>query len=101
MRLDVIVKETREFEIDDDVILTSDDHIVTLRSGCLCCTLRAEFVEALPRLHLRSSRIKGMVAVEGIGSALLPGMHRVLDSELRRRWGDGPRTGRIVVGRIP
>jgi len=49
----VIVNEFGDIGLDHLLVERVDDGIVALSTGCLCCTLRGDLVEALERL-LRS-----------------------------------------------
>src|ERR1700751_237676 len=49
----VIINEFGEIGLDHLLVEHVDDGIVTLATGCLCCTLRGDLIEALERL-LRS-----------------------------------------------
>src|SRR5579864_794882 len=49
----VIINEFGEIGLDHLLVERADDGIVELSTGCLCCTLRGDLIEALERL-LRS-----------------------------------------------
>jgi G3E family GTPase len=46
-RTAVIINEFGEIGLDHDLIETSDESFVTLRTGCLCCTIRGDLVLTL------------------------------------------------------
>src|SRR4051794_24095338 len=46
----VIINEFGEIGLDHLLVKTIDDNMVLLQSGCLCCTLRGDLVEALEQL---------------------------------------------------
>src|SRR5438874_9982874 len=46
----VIINEFGEIGLDHLLVKTIDDNMVLLQSGCLCCTLRGDLVEALENL---------------------------------------------------
>ena len=50
----VIINEFGEVGIDDALIEKADDDAVLLPSGCVCCAVRGDLVEALEKLHTRS-----------------------------------------------
>lgn len=50
-RTAVVVNEFGEVGLDHDLIAASDDHIVLLKNGCLCCAMRGDLVTALDRLY--------------------------------------------------
>jgi G3E family GTPase len=47
----VIVNEFGTIGIDHDLIAASDDAIVLLANGCLCCAVRGDLVRTLDELH--------------------------------------------------
>src|SRR3954471_1498404 len=74
-RLAVIVNEFGELGIDRDLLLgcgdenCSDDDIVELSNGCLCCTVADDFLPTLTRLVERAEP-PGHIVVETSGLAL-------------------------------
>src|SRR5438874_8006104 len=46
----VIINEFGEIGLDHLLVRTIDDNVVLLQSGCLCCTLRGDLVDALEGL---------------------------------------------------
>jgi cobalamin biosynthesis protein CobW len=74
-RLAVIVNEFGELGIDRDLLLgcgdatCSDDDIVELANGCLCCTVADDFLPTLTRLIERPEP-PGHIVVETSGLAL-------------------------------
>ncbi|MDX2156730.1 MAG: GTP-binding protein [Hyphomicrobiaceae bacterium] len=50
----VIINEFGEVGIDDTLVEKIDDDAVLLPSGCVCCEVRGDLVEALERMHTRS-----------------------------------------------
>ena len=74
-RLAVIVNEFGELGIDRDLLLgcgdanCSDDDIVELANGCLCCTVADDFLPTLTRLIERAEP-PGHIVVETSGLAL-------------------------------
>lgn len=55
----VLINEFGEVGLDHHLLERIDDNIVLLKSGCLCCTVRGELVDALRSLH--SQRESGKV----------------------------------------
>ena len=47
----VIINEFGEVGIDDALVEKIDDDAVLLPSGCVCCEVRGDLVEALERMH--------------------------------------------------
>jgi G3E family GTPase len=58
-RVAVVINEFGEIGLDHDLIATSDETVVELESGCLCCALQSDLVRTLRDLHLR--RVKGEI----------------------------------------
>lgn len=52
----VFVNELGAVGIDHHLVEHVDDALVILDSGCLCCTVQGDLMEALTRLHGRASR---------------------------------------------
>jgi len=50
-RTAVVVNEFGEIGLDHDLIEASDDNVVLLANGCLCCAMRGDLVTALDRLY--------------------------------------------------
>lgn len=50
----VIINEFGEVGIDDALMEKANDDAVLLPSGCVCCAVRGDLVEALERLHTQS-----------------------------------------------
>ncbi len=50
----VLINEFGEVGIDDALIEKVDDDAVLLPSGCVCCAVRGDLVEALEKLHTKS-----------------------------------------------
>lgn len=54
-RYAVLVNEFGEIGIDDRLVVRSDDNVVELSNGCVCCTVRGDLVDSL--LALRKRRL--------------------------------------------
>jgi G3E family GTPase len=52
----VIINELGEVGIDHLLVERLDDHMVLLKSGCVCCTVRGELATAMRDLHSRRER---------------------------------------------
>lgn len=50
-RTAVVVNEFGEVGLDHDLIEASDDNVVLLANGCLCCAMRGDLVTALDKLY--------------------------------------------------
>jgi len=88
----VVVNEFGEIGLDGFLIEHTDDQIVEMTSGCLCCTIRGDIRETLLTLHSRWS--KGEIpafrrlVVESTGLAdPAPVVHTLMsDAKLDRRY---------------
>ena len=56
----VIINEFGEIGLDHDLVESSTEDMVLLKSGCLCCTIRGDLVDTLRSLMTR--RIGGKIA---------------------------------------
>jgi len=52
----LLINEFGEVGIDNHLVETLDDQTVILDSGCLCCTMNGDLIEALKSLYERMSR---------------------------------------------
>ncbi|MBI2254485.1 MAG: GTP-binding protein [Proteobacteria bacterium] len=55
----VIINEFGEVGLDHLLVEKADDDTILLESGCLCCTIRGDLIDAMRRLYKR--RVKGEV----------------------------------------
>lgn len=49
----VIINEFGEIGLDHHLVESSNDDVVVMSSGCLCCTVRTDLVDTLRSLHAR------------------------------------------------
>lgn len=68
LRAGVIVNEFGEAGIDGDLVVRSDDELIELANGCICCTVRTDLLEAVGRLMERRPRVE-YVLIETTGLA--------------------------------
>jgi G3E family GTPase len=79
----VLVNEFGEIGIDNELILTTDDNMVELSNGCICCTINEDLVNAVYRVLERQDKLDYLV-VETTGLAdPLPVALTFLGTELR------------------
>jgi G3E family GTPase len=60
----VIVNEFGEIGLDHDLIASSDETLLALTTGCLCCAVRSDLVATL--LHLQARRAAGEIAFDRV-----------------------------------
>jgi len=63
-RTAVIVNEFGEIGLDHELIAASDESLLTLTTGCLCCAVRADLLATLLDLHAR--RLAGEIAYDRV-----------------------------------
>lgn len=68
LRVGVIVNEFGEAGIDGDLVIRSDDDLIELSNGCICCTVRTDLLEAVGRILARRPRVEYLL-IETTGLA--------------------------------
>ncbi len=68
LRVGVIVNEFGEVGIDGELVLQSDDELIELNNGCICCQVRTDLLEAVGRMLSRRPRVE-YVLIETTGLA--------------------------------
>ena len=86
----VVINEFGEVGIDHLLVEKSDDNIVELASGCLCCTIRGDLIDTLGDLLARrdAGTIKAFdrIVIETTGLAdPAPVLHVLMRDELLLR----------------
>jgi G3E family GTPase len=85
VRTAVIVNELGEIGIDGELIVSTEDDIVELSNGCICCSSNNDFLDAVFRILERAPAVDYLV-IETTGVAdPLPVVLTLLRSELRDR----------------
>ncbi|ELS04533.1 putative GTPase, G3E family [Xenococcus sp. PCC 7305] len=83
LKIAVLVNEFGEIGIDNELIISSDDDIVELNNGCICCTINEELVKTVHKILERKEKIDYLI-VETTGVAdPLPIAGTFLSTELR------------------
>jgi G3E family GTPase len=67
-RIAVIVNEYGEIGIDGQLVVETQDDVIELNNGCICCTVRNDLISAIGSL-LESGRIFDRLIVETSGLA--------------------------------
>ena len=79
----VLVNEFGEIGIDNELIVATDENMVELNNGCICCTINEDLVNAVYKIMERKEKIDYLV-VETTGLAdPLPVALTFLGTELR------------------
>jgi len=68
LRVGVIVNEFGEVGIDGELVLQAKDELIELSSGCICCTVRTDLLEAVGRIVSRRPRVEYLL-IETTGLA--------------------------------
>ena len=83
LKIAVLVNEFGEIGIDNELIISSDDDIVELNNGCICCTINEDLVKTVHKILERKEKIDYLI-VETTGVAdPLPVAVTFLSTELR------------------
>lgn len=64
----VIVNESGEVGIDNDLIVESDEDVFEMNNGCICCTVRGDLIRIIEGLMPRPGRFDGIL-IETTGLA--------------------------------
>jgi G3E family GTPase len=67
-RLAVIVNEFGEVGIDHQLVVSTDEEIVEMNNGCICCTVREDLIGAIGRI-LSADRAVEHILIETTGLA--------------------------------
>ena len=79
----VLVNEFGEIGIDNELIVATDDNMVELSNGCICCTINSDLLNAVYKVLEREDKVDYLV-VETTGVAdPLPVALTFLGTELR------------------
>ncbi len=79
----VLVNEFGEIGIDNELIISSDDDIVELNNGCICCTINDDLVKTVHKILERKEKLDYLI-VETTGVAdPVPVAITFLSTELR------------------
>ncbi len=79
----VLVNEFGEIGIDNELIIKTDEEMIELSNGCICCSINGELVEAIEKL-INVNKQLDYIIIETTGLAdPLPVAMTLLGSELR------------------
>ncbi|WP_088240846.1 CobW family GTP-binding protein [Calothrix rhizosoleniae] len=84
LKVAVLVNEFGDINIDSQLLVSTEDDMMELSNGCICCTINDGLVDAVYRILERDDRVDYMV-IETTGVAdPLPIVLTFLGTELRR-----------------
>ena len=79
----VLVNEFGEIGIDNELIIKTEEEMIELSNGCICCSINGELVEAIEKL-INANKKLDYIIIETTGLAdPLPVAMTLLGSELR------------------
>ena len=85
-RYAVIVNEFGEVNIDNDLIVESDEEIHEMNNGCVCCTVRGDLVRAVEGLVKRPGGFDGiLIETTGLADPAPVAQTFFMDKEIAER----------------
>ncbi|EDQ88627.1 uncharacterized protein MONBRDRAFT_9023 [Monosiga brevicollis MX1] len=69
LRIAVVENEFGEVGIDDGLVLQTDEEVIEMMNGCICCTVRDDLIQALTRLATERRHMFDYVVIETTGLA--------------------------------
>ena len=69
LRLAIIENEFGEVSIDDGLVLQTNEEIVEMLNGCICCTVREDLIVALKKLASTRRGAFDAIVIETTGLA--------------------------------
>jgi G3E family GTPase len=89
-RIAVIVNEFGEVGIDHHLLLTSDQEVVQMNNGCMCCTVRGDLVRSLFQLiELRAKFDTVIIETSGLAEPAPVAQSLYADENIRREFALG------------
>ena len=67
-QLAIIVNEFGEISIDGELIVSGDEELIELSSGCICCVVRGDLIRTMRSLLKQKSQLDGII-IETTGLA--------------------------------
>lgn len=68
-RLAIIENEFGEVGIDDGLVLQTEEEVIEMMNGCICCTVRDDLIQALKRLVKERRKQFDAIVIETTGLA--------------------------------
>jgi len=86
-RVAVIVNEFGEVGIDYHLLVSSDQQVVQMNNGCICCSINGDLIGSLFRLlELRSSFDKVVIETTGVAAPAPVAQSLYADERIRREF---------------
>src|SRR4051795_6394016 len=67
LHIAVIVNEFGELGIDHQLIVSTEENLVEMNNGCICCTVRDDLIRAVQRILSSSDRPFDHIVIETTG----------------------------------
>jgi len=85
LRIAVIVNEFGEIGIDNQLVVATEDEVVEMNNGCICCTVRSDLIQAIDRILKREQKVDHIVIeTTGLADPAPVIQSFFLDDQLRR-----------------
>ena len=68
LKIALLVNEFGEIGIDNELIVATEDNVVELNNGCICCTINQDLIESVNRILQREQQVDYLI-VETTGVA--------------------------------
>lgn len=68
LKIAVLVNEFGDLNIDSQLLVSYDDHMVELSNGCICCTINEGLVEAVKKILTKEGKVDRLI-IETTGVA--------------------------------
>jgi len=82
----VVVNEFGEINIDNDLIVESDEEVYEMNNGCVCCTVRGDLIRVVEGLMKRPGGFDGiLVETTGLADPAPVAQTFFMDDEVRAR----------------
>ena len=81
----VLVNEFGEIGIDNELIIKTEEEMIELTNGCICCSINGDLIEAIEKL-IKNNNFLDYIIIETTGLAdPLPVAMTLIGSELREK----------------
>ena len=81
----VLVNEFGEIGIDNELIIKTEEEMIELTNGCICCSINGDLIEAIEKL-IKNNKSLDYIIIETTGLAdPLPVAMTLIGSELREK----------------
>jgi G3E family GTPase len=85
-RVAVIVNEFGEIGIDNQLVVATQDEIVEMNNGCICCTVRSDLIDAIGRIAAHDKRVEHiLIETTGLADPAPVIQSFFLDDQIRRK----------------